>query len=89
MAENNSTTKEPKADYPGPLADIKKQLEDLERLEAFLRYLADDLATDGEITPRAEMLIDLAGKVDMAVDSIHYRLNPKFEDDRKAAEAGE
>ena len=57
----------------GALSLIKKDLENLKRLGSFLRYLADDLATDGEITIRSEMLGDLAGKVEMAVDSIYSK----------------
>ena len=72
--------------YPGALSLIKKDLENLVRLGAFLRYLGD-LNTDGNITLRSEMLSDLAGKVEDAADSIHYELDPSYQEDVRVAEA--
>lgn len=68
-----------------PLSQIKAELEGLETFKGKLYHLAGQ---EGEVlqVPK-ETMVDLAGEVDMLIDAIHYQLDPKYADDRKAAEA--
>jgi hypothetical protein len=76
--------------YPGALAQIKDHLETLIQFSNFLLFLGKEMDTEGEITLRADMLITVAGRIDMAVDSIYYHLDPKWDEERAASrqEAG-
>jgi hypothetical protein len=78
-------------DYPEPLADIKDDLEQLDKLKDTLLFLGRLGGEDRElIALPLNLLIDFACVVDGAVDSIHYHLNPAFKEtrERQAQEAG-
>lgn len=71
--------------YPGALAQIKPNLETLIQFSNFLTFLGKEMDTEGEITLRADMLITVASRIDMAVDSIHYELDPRYDKERAAS----
>lgn len=77
MSLQDSTTKP-----TGALSQIKEELEGLETFKGKLYHLA---GLEGEVLkiPK-ETMVDLAGEVDMLIDSIHYRLDPQFKEHREA-----
>ncbi|TSA06549.1 MAG: hypothetical protein D4R73_11150 [Deltaproteobacteria bacterium] len=78
MAEKDSTTFN-----PASVSIIKAYLEHLMDSVKVLRRLADDLATDDEVTLRSEMLGGVADKVQMAAEQIGYYFDPRFAEHRE------